>query len=511
MLENPYKFIGPLFPEEDKLVCIPRKKELDGVISGIMRGDYWTILGPRQIGKTTFLNQLIHELSAFTCIYFDMESCPSTDELFFKLLMDTIADQVLKDKFKIQIDDEKDFGPEINFYNFLKSIDSKGNKKIVFFFDEIERATVVKDFLKLWRKIFNERNYHPELKKYAVVIAGSVDLIDLTIGKTSPFNISKKLYLGELPKSDAEILIDHPTRELGIHLDPEAKNQIVLQTACHPQLIQQLCYLVVEQKLKKDKWITKLDVENAIEVLFVESDNLSTLANEIKSDNMLMELIVKILNGEEVHYLPFQKYSIAGTGPIIQRNKLCSIRNKIYEDFIKDIIDPTIGYKGGEDEPTYLTTIYLKELSKNSLLSEPHKKLLKYLFSSDAIKIEITRNSLKLPNLELDFKERMIFCYLAYKKYNAAKKGFSDWKKIPLSCEYRLSSNVENNKGQLEWEILEDRFTCRRITIYNEIIRTWILSIRRKLKLIDAHDLIPIESGRGRGYVIKGKVDFVFK
>ena len=335
MQENPYKFTGPLHPQKDKIICIPRKNELDHVISGILRGDYWTILGPRQMGKTTLLNQLIHELTAFNCIYFDMESCPDSEEIFYKYLEDVIKENIIQNGFKIQNEARKDFGNEINFYNFLISIQDLGNKKIILLFDEIERVPLVKSFLKLWRKIFNVRNYNPALNKYAVVIAGSVDLIDLTIGKTSPFNISKKLYLGELSKSDAEILIEHPLKQLGIKIAPNAKDEIIQLTSCHPQLLQHLCYLLVEQAVAAKKQINKSDVEQAVETLYVESDNLSTMANEIKSDKKLFELVEKILNGDQVHYLPFKKYSIAGTGPIISDSQYSRIRNEIYKKFLK--------------------------------------------------------------------------------------------------------------------------------------------------------------------------------
>lgn len=510
MHENPYKFTGPLHPIHDELICMSREKELEQVISGILHGDFWTILGPRQIGKTTFLNQLIHELSAFNCIYFDMESCPKAEEVFYSWLEDTIIDSFAKNTLKIHKTDKKDYGHEINFYNFLSSIEEKGHKKIVLLFDEIERLPFVKSFLKLWRKIFNERNFHPELKKYAVVIAGSVDLIELTIGRTSPFNISKKLYLDELSPNFAELLMNQPVKKIGIQFDPEVKNEIINQTSCHPQLLQHLCYLIVSQASGHDAAFTKSDVESAIEILFVESDNLSSLANEIKSDSTLRELIEKMLSKDDVPYLPYKKYSIAGTGPIAQQKKLCALRNKIYEDFIGNIIDHTFSYKDAAEEADYLIKIFIKDHSKNILLNQSHEKLLKYLFSSDSFEIEIARNGIKLPGLELEIKERIIFCYLAYKKYQAIQKGFSDWKKIPLGCDFRLSSNVKNNEGQIEWEILEDSFSSRRITIYNEIIRTWVLSIRQKLKLIDARDLIPIETGRGRGYVMKGKIEFSF-
>ena len=47
MNRNPYKYKGPLDPEKDELVCIPRTEEVAQVIDGIISGDYWAIHGPR--------------------------------------------------------------------------------------------------------------------------------------------------------------------------------------------------------------------------------------------------------------------------------------------------------------------------------------------------------------------------------------------------------------------------------------------------------------------------------
>ena len=519
MQGNPYKYTGPLHPIHDQLVCVPRKNELEQVIAEILRGDYWTILGPRQIGKTTFLNQLILELTAFSCIYFDMESCPNNDELFYKLLEDTIAENVISDGFKIQNDDRKDFGYEINFYNFLISIEDKGNKKIVLLFDEIERVPVVKPFLKLWRKIFNERNYHPALNKYAVVIAGSVDLIELTIGKTSPFNISKKLYLGELSMPEVEASIDHTMKGLGINLETEAKNEIIYLTSGHPQLMQHLCYLLVEQALNNDNKINKSDVENAIEIFYVESDNLSTLANEIRSEKTLLELIEKIIRGDQVHYLPFKKYSIAGTGPIVQQERYCALRNKIYKEFLIKVLSYPIDDNSGETSPseesndhtsTFNTIINLDEAMYGFLLLEDEKKFLINMFEQiDNLDIKVQKNDYIIELNVLDRRHKLTYCYLAYKNYKALNKVFSDWKKIPKTWEYRLSDNPENNRAQkLEWDVFVK--VLGKEPIIGDI-RVWIYKIRNRSNLnkIGAEDIIDAgDGGRGIGYLLKGKVAF---
>jgi len=508
MQENPYKYTGPLYPDKDKLVCIQRNKEIEQVISGILRGDYWTILGPRQIGKTTFLNQLINELSTFICLYFDMEVCPENEQSFYEWLIEIITDQILATGATINFKARKDFGPEIKFYNFLRSIEIKDNNKIIFFFDEIAKTPSVKSFLHLWRKIFNERKYRSELNKYEVVIAGSVDLIALTIGPTSPFNISKKLYLEEFTEEDANNLISEPIKQIGIKVDETIKEELIFQTSCHPQLLQHLCCLLVDNAMKKESTITRADVQNSLETLFVTSDNLNALRKEIQLNNKLKQLVEKILKGEKIQYLPYQDFNISGTGPIIEQDDFCAIRNRIYEDFLRrviliDCIDTT-----ESDEAEYVTTILIRDLPQGSNSFELDEKFLHQLFMPDNIEIHLELDGAKLPIIDLDFKEKLIFCYLGYKNLKAHQKGFSDWKRIPQGWEYRLSSHIENNRGQIEWDMLEQVFSSRRITVYDEIIRSWISSIRQKLKIIAAEDLIPKEIGRGKGYLIKGKVEF---
>jgi len=504
MPENPYNFTGPLHPDKDRLVCIRREKELESVINGILRGDYWTILGPRQIGKTTLLNQIVVELSGLSCIYFDMEVCPDSEKMFYEWIMADISNRVAS---QVDLKPKPDFGPELNFYNFLRSVHTEGNKKLVLFFDEIEKTPNVKSFLHLWRKIFNERNFSPELNKYAVIIAGSVDLISLTIGPTSPFNISKKLYLAELTKTEAEQLIDEPMRELGIELATNVKHVLITQTACHPQLLQQLCYLLVQYFFQTAKPITKNVVEQAIEKLFTESDNLNALNREVQADEKLKKLIMRILQGRKDLYLPNQDYSIAGTGPIIQYDEYCGIRNKIYEDFLAKVIKQHPDKSNGIDKETeYIIRLYLKEFPQPSFPNEADESLIQYLFLPENQEIEILKDNQLCTYLKLGIREKLLFCYLAYLNYKAIQiNGISHWKKIPESYKYRLSSNIDNNKNHQipEWEIFVQALGKEP---FGDDIRSWIFSLRHSLATINAADIIPKDSGRGRGYLLKGKV-----
>ena len=73
----PFKYTGPLDPEHDSLVSITRHEELKEVVKGVSNQTYYAIVGPRQIGKTTFLFQLLREISenlhGFQGIYLTLE------------------------------------------------------------------------------------------------------------------------------------------------------------------------------------------------------------------------------------------------------------------------------------------------------------------------------------------------------------------------------------------------------------------------------------------------------
>ncbi|MFX0137408.1 MAG: AAA-like domain-containing protein, partial [Candidatus Hodarchaeota archaeon] len=274
MQKNPYKFIGPLDPVEDKIVCCPRLNEINKVISSIRQGDYWTILGPRQIGKTTFLRQIRSELSIFPSVYIDFEVSPKTEENFYNWIIEIITHVVDNIELNEKERTYDDYEPELKFLNFLKSIKIKDNKKIILLFDEIEKTPLVRSFLHIWRKVFHERYDQDEFKKYTVILAGSVELVPLTVGEISPFNIAQKLYLSNFTFQETERLIDDPLKIFSIELNLHAKREIINQTSGHPQLLQHLCHILVDQIKEESRLIKKEDVDKALYRLYVENDNI---------------------------------------------------------------------------------------------------------------------------------------------------------------------------------------------------------------------------------------------
>jgi predicted AAA+ superfamily ATPase len=90
----PYKYKGPLDPIKDELVCIPRSDQVNQLIAGIKQGEYWVVLGPRQIGKTTFLRQIQEAYKDAYYIYFNLQIELKTEENFYQWLIEEFEEEI---------------------------------------------------------------------------------------------------------------------------------------------------------------------------------------------------------------------------------------------------------------------------------------------------------------------------------------------------------------------------------------------------------------------------------
>jgi hypothetical protein len=533
---NPYKFIGPLDPKEDSLICMPREKEIAKVIGGILSGDFWTILGPQQIGKTTFLRQLMNELSVHHCIYINFEVSPKNDEKFYNWIIQRIVQTTPDESHSGLITKWESFGPELNFFNFLEQYPTHGDKKIIFFFDEMEKATCARSFLHLWRKVFHERYHRPILRHYAVVIAGKVDLSSLTTGETSPFNIARKLELGNLSGAESENLILAPCEQQKVELMPGALQYINAHIDGHPQLLQHLCHILCETVHENNKTsISITDVENAIKRVLIENDNLKALERELKANKTLENLSQYILDGQQRDYIPYRDLSITGTGPIVQDGRYCRIRNKIYETMIKNVLDSFVDEEDeiyvlsnserideadlpldvmlpdfDQEVLLYEVNIFLKEPARQLPSEEEETKFLKCLFDINTTQLQLKKGRELLREFNLNRTEKLIFFYLAYENYKARRCGDSS-----AMRQYHLSSVPRNNiKQEPEWEIFVESVNREGNLSQNSAapdptIRQAVFSIRKKLRNIDAEAMIPRQKpGSGEGYWLKGIVNF---
>lgn len=335
MSKNPYKYNGPLDPGKDKPVCVPRREDVNKVINGIIRGDYWAVLGPRQIGKTTFLNQVKHTLTNACCIYCDLSINHTNEREFYRRLMEEFFNAVPSGEKKPSGQKWKD-SPGMEFFSFLKKFKPTDQTKMIIpLFDNIDRFPFLKTFLRLWRTVYHDRYHKNALRRYTVVITGSLDLIEQTMGNTSPFNIAEKLYLEDFTDGESDRLIEEPLKQLNINIEKKAKENLMAQLSGHPQMLQHVCYIVTDNAINSKRTITGEDIEKAVETLLETNSTLEILAQDLKNNDKLETLVNQLIAGQGKKYQQNKEFSLMGAGPIVERNSYCTIRNKIYEKFLR--------------------------------------------------------------------------------------------------------------------------------------------------------------------------------
>jgi hypothetical protein len=339
MSKNPYKFEGPLDPGKDQLVCVPRSEAVDKVINGIIRGDYWAVLGPRQIGKTTFLNQVRHAFTNAYYIYCNFSMNHPDESDFYRWLMEEFFNAVPSKERNPASQKWKD-NPGVEFFNFLKKFTPDDDSKmIILLFDNIDRLPFLKTFLHLWRIVFHERYHKKVLSRYAVIITGSLDLIAQTIGSTSPFNIAENLYLEDFSHDDSERLIQQPLTQLNLKIKKEAKEKLMVLLSGHPQMMQHACYILTGNAIDSNRTITAEDIDKAAESLLEINSTLEILRQDLKNNDQLETLLNQLIDGQEKKYYLNKEFSLSGAGPIVERKSYCAIRNKLYEKLVKNMLE----------------------------------------------------------------------------------------------------------------------------------------------------------------------------
>jgi hypothetical protein len=331
--------------ENPQQVCIDREEDVNKVIQGINMNDYWTILGSRQVGKTTFLNLFKKKYKQADYIYFNLGVTHSTEKEFYQELIKKILGKIPHKRAKSE--NIKGDSPAMSFLDFLIDFIPKKEKKVILLFDEIDGLPFLRSFLLLWRKVYHDRDEEKGLYRYIVITTGSVELAKLAIGSNSPFNIAQKLYLKDFSEEESKKIIEGPFTILGIKIEPTAKQELLSQISGHPQLLQHACHILVEEVNESRGTLTENHVDTAIRRLFTENSILKTLKKDIIKDDTLKNLVRDILlakKGKIFH--PYSDYAIIGAGAIKEENSLCKIRNPVFEKFIIDIIDNPIDITG---------------------------------------------------------------------------------------------------------------------------------------------------------------------
>ncbi len=231
-----------------------RKKHVQDVIKSRFDINF-AIIGSRRIGKTSLLLNIKKYLDA--------------ENIFRTLFFDCYRIRTIYD-FVVQIATQLDvrYAQKIQisgFYDFMKRMKAKYNKKFIFFLDEFDDLLLY-DKTCQWEL---SRNFHALALEDVckIIVAGYRTLYQEINNHQSPFfKYFEQLKIKELDDEAANKLILEPLSDLGIKIqDREAFSRVVMDiTANHPHFIQFFCGKLIEIVNKKN--LTELSIEDVKQV-----------------------------------------------------------------------------------------------------------------------------------------------------------------------------------------------------------------------------------------------------
>jgi DNA-binding NarL/FixJ family response regulator len=186
-----------------------RKDEMRRVLELIKRGTSVSVVGPRRIGKTSFLLAVMRRLQrqkGNRCIYIDMQSVPEEGAFYNQLLEELrTSDLFVIDELEKQKESAPTLSTREEVHRLLRQTAHTEHRHVLLL-DEFEVAATSYGKSAFSDSFFGSLRAWASLDLVTLLIATSISLFDLTLDSriASPFaNIFQRVVLGEFKLDDA--------------------------------------------------------------------------------------------------------------------------------------------------------------------------------------------------------------------------------------------------------------------------------------------------------------------
>ncbi|MFM2313282.1 MAG: hypothetical protein RLZZ04_2558 [Cyanobacteriota bacterium] len=336
----------------------------------LKRGEFCYILNPRQMGKSSLMVRMMHQLQHenIRCGAIDLTRIGSenvTPEQWYKGLAVELwrSFGLLRViNLKTWWNERGDLSPVQRLSQFIEEVllveigkhqeesnkDSKVSspsaQQIVIFIDEIDSVLglnfSVNDFFALIRSCYNQRSINPEYRRLTFVFLGVVTPSDLmTDIQTTPFNIGQAIKLEGFKEHEAQPLLQGLTEKVD---NPQTiLKEVLAWTGGQPFLTQKLCKLIrsTESEIptnQEAEWI-----ENLVRTKIIdnwesqdEPEHLKTIRDRLfksKQTADLRELYRQIVTHGEIRAVDSSaERELLLSGLIVKQQGTLKVQNRIY-------------------------------------------------------------------------------------------------------------------------------------------------------------------------------------
>lgn len=328
---------------------------------GLKRGDFCYILNPRQMGKSSLMVRMMHQLQheGFSCGAIDLTriGCENvTPEQWYKGLAVELWRSfglLRKVNLKTWWNERGDISPVQRLSQFIEEVllvevgqqDDVSPRKLVILIDEIDCVLglnfPLNDFFALIRSCYNQRSINPEYRRLTFAFFGVATPSDLMSDiQTTPFNIGQAIQLEGFKEHEAQPLLQGLAEKVS---NPQTVLKEVLSwTSGQPFLTQKLCKLIRSASSsiptnQEAEWI-----ENLVQTKIVENwesqdepEHLRTIRDRLlksKQSVRLLEIYRQIVEQGEITAVDSsEERELLLSGLVVKQQETLKVQNRIYK------------------------------------------------------------------------------------------------------------------------------------------------------------------------------------
>jgi hypothetical protein len=298
---------GPIDSEEHYYV--ERKKLVDQCtkqLTGSIEkgGDYFTIWGARQTGKTWLYRQsleiikrqfgdqfIVGEISMQEVV---VQSNESANEIFFNRFL-----RMMKREFNIQPNNIKTWGELIDLFSKDMSI---FDRPVILVIDEFDKLplTIINDLVSLFREMYlNRKSY----LLHGLALVGVRAVLGVESKSGSPFNIQRSLHIENLSFDEVKNMFDQYQEESKQRIESDVIEKLFENTQGQPGLTGWFGELLTEKYNQEPDLPIDIKRWNRVYLKACEVEHNHTVLNIItKARNEYTTDIIHLFTDAGIHF-----------------------------------------------------------------------------------------------------------------------------------------------------------------------------------------------------------------
>jgi hypothetical protein len=309
------------------------------LLRGLERGAFCYVLTSRQMGKSSLMVRTAARLreDGWSVVVLDLTAIGQnlSAEQWYDGLLERVGSQLdLEDELEGFWERHGHLGPMRRWVCALEEVVlARVPDRVAIFVDEIDAVRSLPfstdEFFAGIRELYNRRTEAPELERLTFCLLGVASPSDLIRDtRTTPFNIGRRIELGDFTRDQVEDLNARHGRPLSGDAEVARFYDLV---GGHPYLVRRGLHFMASQEVGLDRFEAELDSNDG-----PLADHLQYLLLSISRDPDLREAVRAMLDGREVRSAE-SFYLLCGIGAVTgETPREMRPRCALYERYLRE-------------------------------------------------------------------------------------------------------------------------------------------------------------------------------